>query len=65
MPHLRASLGPMASRVRVTPTPCPECGTNLHVVESGILAAEVRRYCPRGCLLTVPGLTLTGLKVSG
>lgn len=42
--------------------PCPKCGTSLHVVEEGRTVAEfqepvswavVRRYCPRGCHLTV------------
>ena len=56
----------MPSRVLVTETPCPECGTSLHVVEHGtdddtnepVTWAPVRSYCPSGCTLTVPGLTL-------
>jgi hypothetical protein len=54
----------MSSLVRVTATPCPECGTNLHVVENGLLADEVRRYCPKGCQLTIPALTLTWLQLA-
>jgi transposase-like protein len=62
--RLRNSVVHMPNRVRVTATPCPECGTNLHVVENGIMAAEVRRYCPRGCALTTPGVTLLLARVS-
>lgn len=50
----------------MTETPCPECGTSLHVVEHGtdddttepVSWAPVRSYCPSKCTLTVPGLTL-------
>ena len=62
--RLRSSFVHMPNHVRVTVTPCPECGTNLHVVEHGIVAAEVRRYCPRGCTLTTPGVTLFLARVS-